>query len=85
MIRKFLPESFQRLLFGNRTKYGLVPDLKDADWVEWLEKSVEIYSKVQKRNIGLVINNFGYKAIFRKLELNGKKILKLSQHIKKIM
>lgn len=77
MIRNFLPKSFQNLLFGNRTKHGLVPDLKDPDWLEWLKKSVEIYSKVQKSNIGLVINNFGYKAIFRKLELNGKKILEI--------
>ena len=77
MIRKFLPESFQHFLFGNRTKHGLAPDLKDPDWLDWVQQSVEIYSKVQKSNIGLLINNLGYKAIFREIELDGKKVLEI--------
>lgn len=71
-----LPSIIAEPLFGKRKEFGLVPDLKDADWLEWEKKASEIYAATQRSSVGNFVNCSGYK-VMRNIDLKGKTVLEV--------
>lgn len=69
-----LPAPIKQRLWGNRAKYGLVPDEKDKDWIWWQDNYAHFNNELQNQGIGQVINGQGYK-IAREIDLKGCHVL----------
>lgn len=80
-----LPHALSAPLFGDREKFGLVARTEDACWKEWQKTYLDFYFATQKRSIGKVVNDAGYKVMSR-IDLEGKKVLEIGpgdiNHIK---
>lgn len=63
MIRKLLPKKIKNILFGDRDLYGLKVISDDEDWVEWLDFTQEFYLETQKKGVGNIINEYGYRIL----------------------
>ena len=70
------PRWIASVLFGDRQKYGLVPDENDSCWKEWSGSYHDFYESTQKSGIGEAINNAGYK-VLRKVDLEGCRVLEV--------
>lgn len=75
-IRNRIPDFISKPLFGDRKKYGLVPDITDPCWNEWQIKYLDFYFENQKKSIGEKVNNAGY-SVMSKLDLSGKQVLEI--------
>lgn len=76
MIYKFLPQFIFRELFGDRKRFGLTAQLDDSCWKEWQGTYLNYYYSTQKRSIGAIVNNAGYKVMSR-IDMSGKKVLEI--------
>ncbi len=63
-------------LFGDRKRYGPVPDQNDPHWLEWLERQNEFFEASQRTGAGLAVNRAGYR-IMRHIDLAGRKVLEI--------
>jgi SAM-dependent methyltransferase len=63
-------------LFGDRKQFGLTVQPDDPCWQEWQKTYLNFYYSNQKRSVGKVINNAGYR-IMSKVDINGKKVLEI--------
>lgn len=70
------PQIFSAPLFGDRERFGLVPDENDPDWKEWSTSYHLFYESTQKTGIGAAVNNAGYK-ILSEVSFSGKKVLEV--------
>lgn len=75
-IRKFMPKSISKVLWGDRLRFGLEVRSDDACWKEWTETYLSFYLENQRKGIGKVVNNAGYK-IMKKIDLTGKTVLEI--------
>ena len=75
-IRKYLPDYVYKRLFGDRDKYGKIPNELDADWIKFNNNIDVIFINTQKKGILNIINNIGYSEI-KKIDLNKKSILEI--------
>lgn len=75
-----LPAVLSNPLFGKRSEYGLTPDENDPSWIEWLATYKEFYEQNQKRSIGKIVNDAGYR-IMRQADLNGSTVLEVGAGI----
>lgn len=79
-----LPSFVSARLFGDRRRYGVVPQVDDPCWREWQKVSLTFYNTTQKRSVGKLVNDAGYR-ILRTVELEGKSVLEIGpgdiQHI----
>ena len=75
-MRRFLPRVLRSALFGDRERWGMIPQRDDPMWQEWIKREVEIYRTVQKTGLGNVVNEAGY-TIMREVALAGKTILEV--------
>ncbi len=64
------------VLFGDRQKYGLVPDENDSCWQEWTRSYHDFYESTQKSGIGETINNAGYK-VLQEVDFEGCRVLEV--------
>lgn len=84
-FRRFLPSTLKTPLWGNRKKWGLIPDKHDTDWKTWEKTYDMFYSDNQRSGIGLTINDAGYKIMSHE-NFNSKIILEIGsgdiRHIK---
>lgn len=81
MINRFIPNAIGRVLWGDREKFGLVPDTEDSDWHVWLEKGyTDFYQNTQQTGIGNLVNNMVYPVV-RQVDVSGKRILELGPGI----
>lgn len=71
-----LPRMIATPLFGDRAKYGPIPDTSDATWQEWLLRDIDIYNANQRQSAGGVVNRAGY-TIMRRIDLGGKRVLEI--------
>jgi len=71
-----LPTTLKNVLFGDREKYGPVPDENDKDWLEWQENYFNFYAATQKGGIGKRVNDAGY-AVLNDIELAGKLVAEI--------
>jgi SAM-dependent methyltransferase len=76
MLYNFIPKSISNKLFGNREKWGKVPNLTDPCWVEWEAIMPKLYEISQRKGIGKTINEQGYK-IFKNINLDNNIILEI--------
>ena len=63
MIRKYLPKKTNAILFGNRKLYRTKIIEKDADWKNWLKFYDKFYNETQKKGVGNIVNEMGYKIL----------------------
>lgn len=75
-LSKILPNSISKVLFGNREKFGLSPDVNDSCWIEWQKQYHNFYLNTQKKGVGSYVNDAGYK-ILKKIDLTGLNILEI--------
>lgn len=63
-------------LFGDRRRFGPVPIPGDPSWAEWLERYMDVYDANQKRGVGAVVNDAGYR-VMGAVDLTGKQVLEV--------
>lgn len=71
-----LPRPVASRLFGDRRRFGTVVRADDPHWREWLEVQVAFYDEVQKRSVGKVVNDAGYR-VLRTLDFSGKSVFEI--------
>jgi SAM-dependent methyltransferase len=76
MIYKILPYFIFKKLFGDRKKFGLIPNYTDPDWQSWLKNFFTFYIDNQKGNIGTKVNHFGFK-IVKLVDYTNKVVLEI--------
>lgn len=76
MIRNYLPKKIKSALFGNREKFGTKIIQNDICWLEWLRFSEKFYLETQKKGVGNIVNEIGYK-ILKKINFNDNVVLEL--------
>ncbi len=80
-----LPHWIASRLYGDRKKFGLkrIPD--DPCWKEWETAYLDFYYNTQKKSVGAVVNDAGYR-VMNRLIMSGKKVLEVGpgdiDHIK---
>ena len=80
MIYKILPYFIFRSLFGDRKKFGLIPDHDDPDWQSWLNNGYIFYIDNQKGKIGTFVNHLGFK-IVKTVDYSNKVVLEIGPGI----
>jgi len=64
MIYQYLPKKISSVLWGNRDKYGFIPDFSDDDWKIWLEKGYsDFYQTTQLKGLGSWVNRLSLSVI----------------------
>jgi hypothetical protein len=58
-----LPQFVSAPLFGDRRRFGLVAQPGDSSWQEWEQIYLDFYYANQKRSIGRVVNDAGYRVM----------------------
>jgi ubiquinone/menaquinone biosynthesis C-methylase UbiE len=76
MLRNYLPYSVYSPLFGDRRTFGLQVKPNDTCWTEWQDMYLKFYYANQKRSIGAIVNDSGYK-IMQEVSLSGKTVLEI--------
>lgn len=71
-----LPDFISTLLFGDRKQFGLTVNPNDPCWQEWQKIYLDFYYSNQKRSVGKIVNDAGYK-IMSKIDMSEKKILEI--------
>lgn len=71
-----LPRMIAAPLFGDRAKYGPIPDTSDATWREWQLRDIDFYNANQRQFAGGVVNRAGY-TIMRRIDLGDKRVLEI--------
>jgi len=75
-VRSRLPRTWKAILWGDRERWGLSPDIGDPDWSNWLSNLTDFYDDNQRNGIGLRVNEAGYR-IMREVNIDGKDILEI--------
>jgi ubiquinone/menaquinone biosynthesis C-methylase UbiE len=63
-------------LWGQRERWGPVPDTADSTWLEWCDMSGRFYDETQQRGVGRLVNDAGYK-VMRRIDLDGRTLLEI--------
>lgn len=71
-----LPQALAAPLFGDRARFGLAVQPDDPCWREWQTTYLDFYYATQKRSVGSVVNNAGYRVMSR-IDLTGKQVLEI--------
>lgn len=71
-----LPHAISAPLFGDRSRFGLVVQADDPCWKEWQQTYLEFYYSNQKRSIGNIVNNAGYR-VMEQIDVSGKQVLEI--------
>ena len=58
-----LPAAVSKALFGDRERFGKVPDTNDPSWREWLENDYDFYIANQRTSVGMAVNQAGYRVV----------------------
>jgi SAM-dependent methyltransferase len=81
MINRWTPYFFSKVLWGDRRKFGFVPEAMDSDWVIWQEKAyIDFYQTTQQRGIGDRVSRMAYPVIGR-VDFGDKHVLEVGPGI----
>ena len=81
MINKWTPHFLGKVLWGDRSKFGLVPNLMDSDWLIWQEKAYsDFYQTTQQHGIGDRVSRMAYPVIGL-IDFEGKRVLEVGPGI----
>ena len=75
-IRNLMPDFIKVQLWGNRKKWGFVPNELDPDWLEWQKNVLSFYNDNQRIGAGKKVNDAGYK-VMGNIDLSEKIILEI--------
>jgi len=75
-IRDQLPDFITNPLFGKRKKFGLEVQADDSCWQEWLNTYSSFYAANQRKGIGTLVNDAGYR-IMAQLNMSGQIVLEI--------
>jgi SAM-dependent methyltransferase len=76
-----MPAKPYAALWGDRRRFGVMPDTHDPDWILWQQKAyTDFYQVTQQRGIGLTVNGMSYPVIQR-LDFNGRHVLEVGPGI----
>lgn len=75
-----LPSYFSTPLFGDRQRFGREIQRSDPDWVNWQSFYMNFYQNTQKRGIGKIINDAGYR-ILRSINMDSKRVVEIGPGI----
>src|SRR5690349_13785003 len=76
MIRDWLPGAVRAPLWGDRARWGLVPNVDDPCWQRWQGIYVDFYEANQRTGVGTRINDAGY-AVMREVDLAERRVLEV--------
>lgn len=71
-----LPAPICKALFGDRARFGKVPDQNDPSWQEWLRRDYDFYIANQRTSVGMAVNRAGYKVVALS-NIAGKHVLEI--------
>jgi hypothetical protein len=71
-----MPRLFSVPLFGDRRRFGLTVKEGDACWEEWNKRYLDFYYNNQKKSVGEIVNNAGYK-VLSQIDLAGENVLEI--------
>lgn len=71
-----LPAWIAKRLFGDRARHGIVPDVNDPMWKEWLRRNIEFYNANQRASLGRTVNRAGH-SIVKDIDLDGKRVIEI--------
>ncbi|UJW76413.1 class I SAM-dependent methyltransferase [Rhizobium sp. SL42] len=71
-----LPYAISKRLFGDRRRFGKLPDVSDPSWQEWLRRDFDFYMANQRTSVGMTVNQSGYRVVSRS-DLEGKRVLEI--------
>lgn len=81
MINRYTPYSISEVLWGDRKKFGFVPDLMDSEWLIWQEKAYsDFYQNTQQHGIGDMVSKMVYPVIGL-INFEGKRVLEVGPGI----
>jgi SAM-dependent methyltransferase len=75
-ITNLFPYSWRKKLFGDRQKYGYQIIENDSCWLEWKKRYHDFYLNTQKKGVGKIVNDAGYK-ILKNINLSELSILEI--------
>lgn len=75
-----MPDWLSVPLFGDRKRFGDEIWADDPDWQEWQEFYLSFYQNTQKKGIGKLVNDSGYR-ILRDIDLEGKYVMEIGPGI----
>lgn len=80
-----LPHFLTAPLFGDRKRFGLIVQPDDPCWLEYSSVIMDMYEQTQKRSVGAIVNNAGYR-VMEDIDMAGKRVLEIGpgnlEHIK---
>lgn len=76
LFRNVVPRRMSGALWGERDRWGPVPDPSDSTWLEWCDMSGQFYDQTQQQGIGRLVNDAGYK-VMRRIDLDGRRVLEI--------
>ena len=71
-----LPAPISNALFGDRKRFGPLPDRADPTWIEWQSTYYNFYTANQRSTVGGMVNRAGYR-IVADVDLRGKTVLEI--------
>ena len=81
MIHRWTPYFLSKVLWGDRRKFGFVPDLIDSDWLIWQERAyTDFYQSTQQHGIGDMVSRMTYPVI-RRIDFKGRQVLEVGPGI----
>lgn len=76
LARNLLPNQVNKILWGDRRKWGLSVNHSDPCWVEWAREYSNFYDQNQRKGIGTKINDAGYN-VMNEVDLSNKTVLEI--------
>jgi len=77
MINNRLPYFVKKVLFGDRKRFGIIPEDSDREWMIWQEKAVtDFYMRTQKKGLGNFVHNLSFSGL-KEVDFSRKKVLEV--------
>lgn len=81
MLNNIIPYPIFGCLWGNRKRYGALPNENDPDWELWQKKAyTDFYQKTQQKGIGNWVCNLAFPVV-AKIDFSGKTVLEFGPGI----
>jgi len=75
-LSRLLPESCKKVLFGDRSRYGLEINRDDPDWCHWQQVMSDAYAETQQQGIGDKVCRLAY-GVVEKIDFQDQEVLEI--------
>jgi SAM-dependent methyltransferase len=76
IANRVLPSSVFKLLWGDRKKFGPLPDPADSEWRRWQEQVSLMVARDRLRGFTEIVHRLGYR-ILRRVNVEGRRVLEI--------